>query len=155
MWLRAKPEISQLWIFCDGSVGGRLSQAGPACSAAAVAHNETGQLIDWAWQKLAPMTSNEAEYAGLLLGLTLAQRLRAREVTLILDNELVIGQMQGRLSIRSQALRQWHWQACAAARTLPQVHYCQVPREYNRLADGLAAQAAIDWARLRQMLTTQ
>jgi ribonuclease HI len=141
-----------VWIFCDGSTGGRPGELALACSAAAVAHDEEGQLVDWAWQKLAQVTNNEAEYAGLLLGLTLGRRLRAGEVTVIMDNEVVIGQMQGRFSVHSQALRRWHWQACAAARRLPIVHYCQVPREYNRLADGLAAQAALDWPALRQML---
>lgn len=158
MLQRRNAQIQRVWCFCDGSTGpllqasagqtGRASLPSTACAAAAVARNEDGTVLDLAWEKLPRVTNNEAEYAGLLLGLRLAHQLRAQETICVLDSEVVIGQMQGRFAVNSAALRRWHWQACAEARRLPVVRYCLAPREWNRLADGLATQAALDWPAL-------
>jgi len=160
MWNR-KRSPSCLWLFCDGSTGladhygqtGKdplLAQA--SCAAAAVARQEDGALVDWAWQTLPGMTNNEAEYAGLLLGLQLAQRLEAREAICVLDSDVVVGQMEGRYAVHSPSLRPWHWRACAAARRIHRVAYRHIPREWNRLADGLATQAGIPWGALRERI---
>lgn len=158
-WKPKRPP--RLWFFCDGSTGAREVEAGPTpngappsaalpleCAAAAVARGADGQILDWAWQRLPNITNNEAEYAGLLLGLGLAQRLGAGEAICVLDSEVVVGQMEGRFAVRSPRLQHWHRQARALARELPAVHYLQISREWNRLADGLAAQASIPWPAL-------
>lgn len=159
-----------VWVFCDGSTGaqwvaigrGRAASAAGvraqlplSCAAAAIAHDDAGQIVDWRWQQLPEMTNNEAEYAGLILGLEMAHQLRASETICVLDSEVVAGQMDGRCAVNSHELRRWHSQACAVARRLPSVHYRVVPREFNRLADGLAGQAAISWPHLRSLLGEQ
>lgn len=168
-----------IWVFCDGSTGmtsdaatavmtaeaaprwGALErlrkrfQCDSRCAAAAIARGDDGQILDLAWQAVAVRTNNEAEYAGLLLGLQLAARLRARTTVCVLDSAVVIGQMEGRYAVNSKALRAWHWKACKAARQLPDVAYCLVPREWNRLADGLAGQASIPWTLLRAAMEQQ
>lgn len=154
---------TRLWIFCDGSAGNneqgsmgasalpaRRLKPIAACGAAAVARNREGRIVDWAWQALPPMTNNEAEYAGLLLGLKLAQRLRVQEAICVLDNDVVVGQMIGRFAVKSPRLRSWHWKACAAVRQLPAVQFRTIPREWNQLADVLASQACVPWEVLRQ-----
>lgn len=160
MWNRAmRRRGGRVWVFCDGSSGlgeaanravhdPLLAQA--TCGAAAVARGEDGDLLDWAWQQLPAMTNNEAEYAGLLLGLDLAKRLGAVQVTCVLDSEVVVGQMEGRYGVNSPGLRPWHWRACEAVRGLGQVRFRHIPREWNRLADGLATQAGIPWPQLRR-----
>ena len=152
MWFKTRP--AQLYCFCDGSSGARPALPGlrPVCAAGAVARSADGRIVDWLWQELPAMTNNEAEYAGLLLGLQLACRHQAAQTVCILDSEVVVGQMQGRFSVNSPRLRAWHARAVAAARQLPAVAYHLVPREWNRLADGLAAQAALPWPRLLQTL---
>lgn len=152
--------MKQLWVFCDGGAGGAASlvdgqparaawrkyfREEPICTAAAVARNARGQIIDWRWQRLAQGSNNEAEYAGLLLGLEIGIAHGATELTCVLDSEVVVGQMRGYFNVNSAALRAWHWRACALARRLPQVRYCLAPREWNRLADGLAGQAMMPW----------
>jgi ribonuclease HI len=96
------------------------------------------------------MTNNEAEYAGLLLGIGLAERLRADEAVFLLDSANVVGQMTGRCAVNSRSLHRWYWQACAAVRGLPAARFYAIPREWNRLADGLACQAGIPWTWLRE-----
>jgi ribonuclease HI len=184
MWKRSTPKLPRLWVFCDGGTGMReedmlIRPAVPnsaqrlpelclthspfairhspfiGCGAGAVARSDDGQIVGWEWQKLPTMTNNEAEYAGLLLGLALAQRLRAQETICVLDSAVVVGQMNGSFGIHSRVLRPWHWRACEAARALPAVRFCLIPREWNRLADGLACQAGIPWEPLRGVLAAE
>lgn len=163
MWKRSeKRGVPRVWLFCDGSTGAMLEShaagsrqrlnARMTCAAAAVARSEDGRILDLAWEELPNMTNNEAEYAGLLLGLKLAKRLHAQEAVCVLDSEVVVGQMEGRFAINSARLREWHWKACAAAREVPVVHYRLVPREWNRLADGLAGQASVPWNALQRVM---
>ena len=159
-----------VWLFCDGSTGalptgadvgtrstaaqvvGRGATLPTTCAAAAIAYDDAGAMLDWLAQPLPTVTNNEAEYAGLLLGLALAQRLQAAEAICVLDSEIVIGQMEGRFAVKSARLRHWHRQANVAVRALPLVRYVQIPREWNRLADGLAAQTAMPWGALMGVL---
>jgi ribonuclease HI len=157
-----RPLSDQLWIFCDGSSGAilrteggvtaELAPLGVTASAAAVARRSDGTIIDWAWNTLPNLTNNEAEYAGLLLGLELARRHQPREAIFVLDSDVVVGQVQGRFAVNSPGLRPWHGRACAALRSLPSVRIYAVPRSWNRLADGLTGQAGIPWRTLTQAI---
>lgn len=175
-----RPQTGEtIWVFCDGSTG-MTSEAANAvlaveesarwgaftrlrkrfradsrAAAAAIARGGDGRILDLAWRTLTTQTNNEAEYAGLLLGLQMAARLRASITVCVLDSAVVVGQMEGRFAVNSKALRVWHGQARQAALQLPEVRYCLAPREWNRLADGLAAQASIPWGLLRAALEQQ
>jgi|GEM_PF-1008756 len=151
-----------VYLFCDGSTGatqpggqpaarpaaGRRTELQAGCGAAVVAYGADGALLGFEVQALPPMTNNEAEYAGLLLGIRLAVRLGCREPVFILDSEIVAGQMTGRCAVNSAGLRRWHWRAIEALRHLPSARFCTIPREWNRAADGLAAQAGLPWGAL-------
>jgi len=156
------PDIRKnpLWVFCDGGLGGgaqaeeeqstraawrKYFREERVCTAAAVARNRRGQILDWRWQRLTHGSNNEAEYAGLLLGLEIGLAHGATALTCVMDSEVVVGQMRGYFHVNSAELRQWHWRACALARRLPHVRFCLVPREWNHLADGLAGQAMMPW----------
>ncbi len=163
MWKHnGKGSMPRIWLFCDGSTGAMLENhavgsrqrldARMTCAAAAVARSQDGRILDLAWEALPNMTNNEAEYAGLIVGLKLAKRLKAQEAICVLDSEVVVGQMEGRFAINSARLREWHWRACAAAREVPVVRYRLAPREWNRLADGLAGQATLPWQALQRAL---
>lgn len=178
---KKRSQAGKVWCFCDGSTGAiyeaqRLANAAAAlpaaaagntasgvtlrqrlearlvCSAAAVVRADDGRILDLAWRELPELTNNEAEYAGLVLGLQLAKRLRVQEVLCVLDSEVVVGQMEGRFAINSARLRRWHWKAAEAARKIPVVRYRLAPREWNRLADGLAGQASVPWPALCKAL---
>ena len=160
--------MKRIWVFCDGSTGALgaagsggqpagqsaigIPQSAITCAAGTVARGDDGQILGTDWRPLPMMTNNEAEYAGLLLGIGLAERLGAEETIFLLDSEIVVGQMTGRCAVNSRSLHRWYWQACAAVRGLPAVRFCAIPREWNRLADGLACQAGISWAWLRQQI---
>ena len=119
----------------------------PGCGA--IVRSARGDVLDWAWRTLPRMTNNEAEYAGLLLGVALARTQRASEIIFVLDSDIVVGQICGRYAVNSPALKQWHRRAKKALGQLRNVKFCHVPREWNSLADALARQASLPWPQLR------
>lgn len=127
----------RLKVYVDGAIGDGRTGTGVG----ALVEDGDGRILAWANRTLGPMTNNEAEYAGLVLGLELVVRYRPSEVHVYCDSEVVVNQMTGRFGVRSRALRRWHRRACELARALPHVVYTHIPRERNRLADALAAEA--------------
>lgn len=134
---KEKATPSKVVILADGSIA-------PECSGAGiVAHDEHGLVLAVSNRTLPKMNNNEAEYAGLILALEWAAAKRYLSVEIRMDSEVVVYQMIGRFAVNSPALKAWHRKACALARTLPQVTYRYIPREQNRLADALAADAVV------------
>ncbi len=127
----------QLSVYCDGAIGDR----GQGTGLGVVIRDGRGEIIGLVKRGLPPMTNNEAEYAALVLALEAARRFRPRVLEIHMDNEVVVGQMQGVFAVRSPALKRWHTQACRLARRFREVTYVHIPREANRLADALAAEA--------------
>ncbi len=143
-------KVSEVWLFCDGALGladpqrrgGEVVMAG----AGAVLREGDGRIVAWGWRRLPPLTNNEAEYAGLLLGLELARKHGRQVVHCRMDSANVVGQMEGRFLVHSARLRPWHQQAVAAVRQFRQVTFTAIPREGNQLADALANEALVGWA---------
>jgi ribonuclease HI len=127
----------ELVAYADGAIGHKSDHTGVG----AILLDRQGHILVWSNRRLESMTNNEAEYAGLVLALELAARLRPRRLRVYLDSAVVVGQMNGECGVRSQALKAWHRRACHLAQRLDQVTYHHVPREQNRLADALANEA--------------
>ncbi len=154
--------IEKIWAFCDGglgTVGAAESNRRPnaevvlGVGCGALLRGQDGRVLDWAWRSLPKMTNNEAEYAGLLLGMELTKRLLHRRlrvpVLFVLDSEIVVGQMRGCFAVNSKKLKRWHQIACRQAETFDNICFCAVPRAWNPLADALARQAGVPWEPLR------
>lgn len=135
LFWRRKP--TQLSVYCDGATGDR----GKAAGAAVIIRDEAGEIIGLVKKSLPAMTNNEAEYAALLLALEAVREYQPRQLDIFMDSEVVVGQMIGRFSVRSAALRRWHAQACRWVRHYQQVNFKHIPREANELADALAGEA--------------
>ena len=54
-----------------------------------------GEIMKYAVRLQLPATNNVAEYEALLIGLKLAKALRAKDVIVQADSQLVIGQVRG------------------------------------------------------------
>lgn len=135
LFFRRRPD--ELSAYCDGAIGDQ----GRGTGLGAVIRNGQGEIVGLVKRGLPPMTNNEAEYAALVLALEAARSFRPRALKVYMDSEVVVGQMQGIFAVRSPALKHWHTQACRLARRFRQVTYVHIPREANRLADALAAEA--------------
>jgi ribonuclease HI len=134
-FFRKQPKLVS--VYCDGAIGDDRRAAG----AGVVIRDEQNEIIGLVKRGLPPMTNNEAEYAALALALEAVGRLRPRTLKVYMDSEVVVGQMRGRFTVNSAALKRWHTQACQLARRFREISYIHIPREANRLADALANEA--------------
>jgi len=120
--------------------GGARGNPGPA-GAGAVLYDASGEEVAALSRYLGVATNNEAEYQGLLMGLTEARRLGASQLTIKLDSELIVRQIQGRYKVKAPGLKPLFAQAQRLLQSFAQVSISHVPRAQNARADQLANQA--------------
>ena len=122
------------------SDGGSRGNPGPA-GCGAVLLDADGRQVG-AWRRyLGRATNNLAEYQGLILGLTQAAALGVRRLTVLMDSELLVRQLNGQYQVKSPQLKPLHQQARQLLTGFAQVQIRHIPRERNQLADALANQA--------------
>jgi len=126
-----------LHLCCDGASRGN---PGPA-SAAAVLRDEEGTVLTEVSQRLGSTTNNVAEYFGLIIGLEEALKLRADEVVVESDSQLLVRQCSGEYRVRNARLRRLRDWVSRLEQGFTRVTYRHVPRERNREADALARRA--------------
>jgi len=84
-------------------------------------------------------TNNEAEYTGLILGLTEALKLGITAELLVRgDSMLVIRQMQGKYKVNSPKLVPLHQRATNLASQFAKIEFEHVYRDSNKRADALS-----------------
>jgi ribonuclease HI len=120
--------------------GGARGNPGPA-AAAAVLSTPDGEVVDEAAERLGHATNNVAEYRGLLLGLERARALRATEVEVVNDSELVAHQVNGRYRVKHPDLIPLHRAVLEALAGFESWSLTPVPRRENADADALVNQA--------------
>lgn len=133
---RSRPGGKAVTVYADGSITAKHGGAG------AIVLDARGAVVLLANRVLPVMTSTEAEYVGLILGMELALKAEAVLAEMRLDSEVVVNQMAGYYAVNSPKLKTLHWQACDLARQFARVNYLHIPREENGLADALAAEAS-------------
>jgi ribonuclease HI len=128
-----------LSCYTDGA-----SRGNPGPSACAyILVTKTGDVREEQRIPLGDGTNNEAEYRGLIAGLTAAARYGCRNLVLFSDSELMIRQMQGKYRVLSPRLRPLHEQAQALLSLFDEVTFRAVPRDHPFIvrADQLCNQA--------------
>ena len=87
-------------------------------------------------------TNNEAEYRGLIAGLSAARRLGAVYLEVFSDSELIIRQMTGSYRVSSPRLRPLYEEAQVLTRRFGKVTFRSVPRDHPLIgrADRLCNQ---------------
>jgi ribonuclease HI len=120
--------------------GGARGNPGPAAVAAVVTGSD-GEVLAEEAEYIGEATNNVAEYRAVLLGLSLARSLGAREVEVINDSELVARQIGGQYKVKNPGLRPLYQQALAGLRGFDRWSVRNVPRALNERADELVNQA--------------
>jgi len=120
--------------------GGARGNPGPAAAAAVVSSPE-GEVLDEAAEALGVATNNVAEYRALLLGLMRARELRATEVEVVNDSELVAKQVNGAYKVKHPDMRPLHAAAMDVLGSFERWTVRTVPRAHNAHADALVNQA--------------
>ena len=121
----------------DGASRGNPGPAGIGV----MIREEGGPLERELWKYIGEATNNVAEYEALLLALGEAGKLKASEVAILSDSELLVRQVEGRYRVKHPRLAKLHSQACDLMKALPSFHIEHVSRERNRQADALANRA--------------
>lgn len=122
------------------SDGGSRGNPGPA-GAGAVLYDEQGQEVAALSRYLGRTTNNEAEYQALLMGLKRAQELGAQRLTVKMDSELIVRQLEGRYQVKAPGLKPMYAEAKRLLQGFASVTILHVRREFNKRADELANQA--------------
>src|SRR4029450_5120582 len=124
-------------LFTDGGARGN---PGPAAYGY-VLESEDGAVLAAHGEAIGTATNNVAEERALIAGLEKGLELRADELEVVSDSELLVKQMRGEYKVKNAALRDLSLQAASLARKLGSVSYTAVRREHNELADQLVNEA--------------
>jgi ribonuclease HI len=127
-------------VMVDGAARGNPGEAG--CGAAIV--DENGTLVKELSRYLGRATNNVAEYQGLLLGLEALLQLGRKRIRVQMDSQLLVQQLNGEYRVKDEKLKALFEKAVRLLRGFERYRILHVPRESNKLADGLANQAIDD-----------
>ncbi len=119
------------------SDGGSRGNPGPSAGGFVILDMQDQLLLE-SGKYLGITTNNQAEYHSLKGGLEAALKMGARKVHVYMDSLLVINQMKGIFKVKNRDL--WPIHAAIKEQLVPQfkeINFTHVPREYNKLADGM------------------
>ena len=95
-------------------------------------------------------TNNIAEYSGLIHGLEKALEKGIERLVALGDSQLVIYQLQGRYSVRSERIRPYYLRAKRLLEGFKSVKLVWIPRKKNSEADRLSVEAYVYYELLRE-----
>jgi ribonuclease HI/probable phosphoglycerate mutase len=126
-----------LSLFTDGACRGN-----PGCGGAgAVLLTGNGQVVATAKKFLGHCTNNIAEYRALILGLEEALTHKPARLSVYLDSELLVRQIQGVYRVKNPALQPLMAEVRALLARFDAWKVEHVPRSENARADRLANEA--------------
>lgn len=127
----------RLVAFSDGASRGNPGAA--AC--AVILLDARGEELLRRSKLLGKKTNNVAEYEGVVLALDLAATLGAKQLSLKLDSELVVKQLNGAYKVKHPSLKPLYERAQQLIARFEKVSVAHVPRAENAAADQLANDA--------------
>jgi ribonuclease HI len=140
--VRALPaDPGHLIVACDGAARGNPGPAGIGVQVT----TEQGQVVGEIARGIGEATNNVAEYTAVIEGLSLADDLGARSVTVRSDSLLLVNQLTGRYRVKSPHLQPLHRRARSLAAGFDRVSFEHVRRERNSEADRLANEGVDRW----------
>ncbi len=116
--------------------GGSRGNPGKAACAAIICDAEGAELLRRA-RLLGRTTNNVAEYEAVILALALCRQLGGRDITLRLDSELVVRQVEGTYKVKHPELQRLHADVQELMGGFDSIEIEHVPREQNKNADAL------------------
>jgi ribonuclease HI len=130
----------RLSLFTDGACRGNPGNGG----AGAVLVGENGEVVSTAKRFLGHCTNNIAEYQALILGLGEALGCGATAISIYLDSELIVRQIQGIYRVKNPTLKPLMADVRALLDRFDTWQVAHVPRSENAVADKLANEAIDD-----------
>ena len=130
-------KLSKYRVFIDGASRGN---PGPA-SVGVVFQGPDGETVKTLSQRIGVSTNNVAEYSALIFAMQEGMILKASELEIFTDSELLAKQIAGEYKIKDDFLKVLYQFARHLKAAYSKVSVTHVGREQNKLADKLANQA--------------
>ena len=135
-------EVLRCYIFdkrmiYTNSDGGARGNPGPAAIGIIVREDE--KILFRYSAKIGITTNNVAEYEALIMALELASKQTNKEVTCVLDSELVVKQLLGEYRVRNPTLLKLFLRVQKLQERFERIKYVHVSRwnKFQQLADEL------------------
>ena len=90
------------------------------------------------------ITNNKVEYKALLTGLRIVRALRAENIVLKSDSQLVIGQVKGDFKAKETRMQKYLKLTNQLVSTFLHAEFVQIPRDQNAKANEVAQSASVD-----------
>ncbi|GBD99649.1 14.7 kDa ribonuclease H-like protein [bacterium BMS3Abin07] len=127
-------------IFSDGASSGN---PGPSGIGAVIKTADSSYEIS---ENIGTATNNMAEYRALIAALKKASDLGIDEITIHLDSELLVRQINGQYKVKSKGLIPLFMEVMKLLKRFRCYNIYHVPREENKKADMLAKNASLQKA---------
>jgi ribonuclease HI len=119
-------------VFTDGASRGN---PGPS-SCAFVIYQSESVLVEKA-EYLGIGTNNQAEYMGIIRALETLTEMKAYDIVVFSDSELVVKQLNKEYQVKSQQLKKLYHRAQSLIPELFPIQFQHIPRSQNSKADDL------------------
>jgi ribonuclease HI len=126
-------DLREVQIYIDGAARGN---PGPAGVGVIILHQ--GEVLKNISQYIGKATNNFAEYTALVFGLEEALMLKAKEVAIYSDSQLLCRQLKKEYRVKSTSIIGLFNQAQRLISAFKTVRIVNIAREENRGADKLA-----------------
>jgi len=114
--------------------GGSRGNPGPS-AAAFVICNLDDSVVEKSGIYLGTSTNNKAEYQALRIGLEKAKEIGIEDLSVFMDSQLVVNQVNGIYKVKNPDLAPVHQEVLALSKLFQKIKFTYVPREMNKLAD--------------------
>jgi len=129
----------ELWtIHIDGSSTQKSGGVG------VITTSPEEDVLKYGVQLKFPVTNNEAEYEAILMGLKTARALRAKNILLKSDSQLVIGQVRGDFEAKETRMQKYLKLTNQLVSNFDRAEFVQIPWDQNAEADKVAQIASTD-----------
>ena len=127
----------RVFIYVDGGSRGNPGPAGIGV----VILDAGKKKIKEIWKYIGETTNNVAEYTALIHGLEEAINLKADEIIVNMDSELVARQLNGEYKVKDPGMRELFEKALVALKNFKSFEIKHIERAKNKEADKLVNKA--------------
>jgi len=128
--------MPKLTIFTDGGARGNPGPAGTG-----IVIKENGKTIKEYGEYIGVATNNQAEYRALISALESARDMKAEEVNIFMDSELIVKQVKGQYKVKHPGLAPLFLKLYNLRTGFKKFSITHVRREKNKEADALVNRA--------------
>jgi len=139
----------ELEIFTDGASRGNPGHAGIGI----IILDKTGKLLEQYGEYIGKATNNVAEYKGLISALKKAKKYLPCTISIKLDSELVVRQVNRQYKTKDETLKAYFEFASQLLSEFDGFEIKYIPREQNQAADRLANKAIDAAAEQKQLVS--